>query len=52
MEIRSTKLEIRNNIKVLMFKIQNGYPEKRCFEHFNLLSFKFFSYFDIRISDF
>jgi hypothetical protein len=52
-EIRSTKSEIRNNIKIQIFKIQNQYPSRRFFLFWALIfwSFEFVSNFDIRISD-
>jgi len=56
MKIRSTKSEIRNNIKIQMFKIQNENSRAhwhRFFLFWSLIfwSFEFVSNFDIRISD-
>jgi len=52
-KIRSTKPEIRNNIKIQIFKIQNKYPTRLFFLFWTLkfMSFEFVSNFDIRISD-
>jgi len=52
-KFRISKSEIRNNIKIQMFKIQNKYVIVLSLSVFSLrfLSFEFVSCFDIRISD-